>query len=195
MKSLLGLLRIGRLAQWHHPGADALRDWRLAWPLLLTVLIATVPSGFSQTTLSLITSLEAPGVQESPLFANGSAFGAQGVFVEGFEQPLALGNKPQGFSTTLGTYSGGTIKVAQPEGGAGGVGQYFQVSDAKKPETLTFNSPQKYFGLWWSNADPKFPDSNTLTFSLKSASGLTISLPFNTGNLLSLINKQPNAAA
>lgn len=170
-----------------HRAAGLRGGWRPAWPLLLTVLIATVIRGLSQTTLSLITTLEQPGVQNSTALSQ-----ATGVFVEGFDT-LPLGEKPNGFSSTLGKYSGGIILGRQPAGGADET-QFFQVANAKKPETLTFNTPQRYFGLWWSNADPKFPDSNTLTFSLRSAAGLTIKTPFNTGNLLTLINTQPNAA-
>jgi len=169
-----------------HRTTDRFRTALLAG-LYLGALITTAPKALSQT--SLITTLEQPGVQNSTALSE-----ATGVFVEGFNPPLPLGEKPKGFSSTLGTYSGGIIHEPNDAGGANAT-QFFQVADAKKPEILTFKSPQAYFGLWWSDADPKFPDSNTLTFSLRSTSGLTISLPFNTGNLLALINKQPNASA
>jgi outer membrane autotransporter protein len=152
------------------------------------VLIATAPRGFSQP--FIIPTIEAPGVQTSPLAGN------TGVAVEDFNS-LPLGNKPKGFQSALGMYSGGVINPPQPAGGAFET-QYFQAASAKNPVTLTFNTPQRYFGSWWSNANPQFPQSNTLTFSLNvTENGQTTpnSFSFNTGNLLALINEQPNPSA
>jgi hypothetical protein len=188
MKSLLGRLRIGTLAQWPHPGAGSLKGRRSARLLLLTVLIATALGGFSQTP-DIIPSIEAPGVQTSPLINNPQA---TGVFVEDFNS-LPLGDQSKGFQSTLGMFSGGKILPAQPAGGAFET-QFYQVSQHGL-ETLTFKTPERYFGLWWSDADPSFPLSNTLTFSLRSTSGLTTSFPFNTANLLHLISLQPNPSA
>jgi outer membrane autotransporter protein len=185
MERLLGVLRMGRLAHRPLAALDWLGGWHSARPLLLMALIATAPRGFSQP--FIIPTIEAPGVQITPLVGN------TGVAVEDFNS-LPLGNKPKGFQTPLGMYSGGVIKPAQPAGGAFET-QYFQVASAKNPVTLMFNTPQRYFGLWWSNANPQFLQSNTLTFSLNANGQTNLQYSFNTGNLLALINEQSNPSA
>jgi len=108
-----------------HRTTDRFRTALLAG-LYLGALITTAPKALSQT--SLITTLEQPGVQNSTALSE-----ATGVFVEGFNPPLPLGEKPKGFSSTLGTYSGGIIHEPNDAGGANAT-QFFQVADAKKPE-------------------------------------------------------------
>src|SRR5262249_38369249 len=82
MERLLGLLRMGRLAHWPHAAVDSLGGWHSARPLLLMALIATAPMAFSQMPL-IIPTIEAPGIQTSPLVGNTQA---TGVAVETFEE-------------------------------------------------------------------------------------------------------------
>jgi uncharacterized protein with beta-barrel porin domain len=125
------------------------------------------------------------------------------VAVEDFNRFLKSDSNPPVINDSFGTYtpSKGTILTpgADKAGGAGGVGRYFQVASGTNTVTLTFNMPQPtYFGLWWSNANPEFPQSNTLTFSLNvTENGHTKpeSFSFNTGNLEDLIKQQPKPEA
>ena len=62
-------------------------------------------------------------------------------------------NTSVGVLSTSGTAA---IVVADVFGGAGGTGNYFAVgaqSGSSDPVTLTFASPQSYFGFWWSAGD------------------------------------------
>jgi hypothetical protein len=93
MERLLGVLRMGRLAHRPLAALDWLGGWHSARPLLLMALIATAPRGFSQP--FIIPTIEAPGVQITPLVGN------TGVAVEDFNS-LPLGNKPKGFQTSFG---------------------------------------------------------------------------------------------
>jgi len=66
--------------------------------------------------------------------------------------PITLNN--------IGTINSGFIQTVNQYGGAGGTGNYFDVDAnssgvaADTSSTLKLNSPQSYFGLWWSAGDP-----------------------------------------
>jgi outer membrane autotransporter protein len=198
MELLLGPLRTGRrLTQRPRPGAYSLRGLHSAWPLLLTLLITTAPRAFSQ---AFWVSIEAPGVehQVSPLVANGQAYGAAGVNVETFDGPHTPALVPDavnpGFNfnndASIGSYSRGLIVSANQFGGAGGKGLYFDVNttigvNSPSAVILTFKSPQRYFGLWWSAGDP----NNVLQFK----SGNTLLQTFTTADVTNFINGLPAA--
>src|SRR5262245_13141643 len=187
MKRRFSLLRVGRLG--YCPAVESLSGWRSAWPLLLMVLIATAPRAFSQMPLILPT-IEAPGIQTSPVLNDPEA---TGVAVEDFNRFVKSNSNPALISDSpLGTYSPGRGTILTP--GADKAGRafetpYFQGASGANTVTLMFNTPQRYFGLWWSNANPQFPQSNTLTFSLNANGQTNLPYSFNTGDLLALINK------
>ena len=100
---------------------------------------------------SFTVTVEAPGVQTSQVTGTNK-------LTENFNS-LSTGNGafPFFFNTNpaIGTYStADTSTVIQPAsvvGGAGGTGNFLAV--ASGPVTLNLNTPQKYFGLWWSAVD------------------------------------------
>jgi len=108
---------------------------------LLAALAATAltaPSAFG----ALVFTIEAPGVTQSTV---------PGVTTEDFDDNNA--------NNSIGTYSGGTLMVADVWGGAGGAGRYL-FANTSNASTLTFSTPQAYFGMWWSAGDA----GNTLHF-------------------------------
>ncbi|MBR8837889.1 MAG: PEP-CTERM sorting domain-containing protein [Stigonema ocellatum SAG 48.90 = DSM 106950] len=88
----------------------------------------------------------------------------QGYSASGFDWKASDGH------TIIGTYTNTLIENADQYGGANGGGQYFDVDTKRSNDnnqtnnqtvsTLKLNSPQKYFGLWWSAGDA----NNVLTF-------------------------------
>ena len=83
---------------------------------------------------ALIFTIEDPGVQQSSV---------PGAVTETFDDFDLL--------SAIGTYSGGSVELADQYGGAGGSPYFFQ--PAGSSASLTFNSPQTYFGVWWSAGD------------------------------------------
>jgi hypothetical protein len=153
--------------------------------------LATVSTAFSQ---AFTVTLEAPKVQQSYLTANPSGFGATNVFTEIFDE------LPAGFKQTLTPFAGNSaigscdkllIRPADQFGGAGGTGRYLTVNRninaADVATTLTFTSPQRYFGVWWSAGD----STNTLSFY----SGSTLLETFATSDIVNFINKQANKSS
>ena len=97
-------------------------------------------------------------------------------------------------TSQIGSYSNVDIVQADQYGGAGGTGNYFTVqpgkdgtsSDPQKSKsTLTLNTPERYFGLWWSAGDAY----NEMDFY----SGNTLLQKFTTTDVIDFINQQSNA--
>lgn len=84
---------------------------------------------------ALVFTIEAPGVQQSSV---------PGVTTENFDDG--------DLTSAIGTYSGGSVNGANVFGGAGGTGS-FLFATSGNPSTLTFSTPQSYFGVWWSAGD------------------------------------------
>lgn len=83
----------------------------------------------------LIFTVEGPGVTQSSV---------PGVSTETFDDGDLV--------SAIGTYTGGTIMPADVWGGAGGSGAYL-FATLTSASTLTFGTPQSYFGFWWSAGD------------------------------------------
>jgi hypothetical protein len=118
---------------------------------------------------AIVFTIEAPGVQQSQV---------PGVITENFDD--------NNLTSVLGTYTGGSTNPASLFGGAGGTGFFLQ----NGPTTLTLNSPQFYFGMWWSAGDA----ANQLSFF----DGATLVGSFNVGSIIPLLNSSyygnPNPA-
>jgi hypothetical protein len=108
----------------------------------LAVAALTMPSAFG----ALVFTIEAPGVRVTSV---------PGVITENFDDGNA--------NNSIGTYSGGILMNADVWGGADGVGGYLLATQGN-PSNLTFNTPQSYFGMWWSAGDAanslRFYDAN-----------------------------------
>jgi outer membrane autotransporter protein len=148
--------------------------WLIAVCLLLTL------RSYAQTPFTV--TLESPGIanQVSPLVVNGQAYGAYGVIEQAFDS-LRTGNNTNVPLGTVGTYSQINVVKANVFGGAGGTGNYVSVGTI--PVTITFTTPQRYFGLWWSAGDPR----NVLKFY----SGNTLVQTFTTADVVNFINNLP----
>ncbi|MGA3182437.1 MAG: hypothetical protein ABSF38_19080 [Verrucomicrobiota bacterium] len=96
-----------------------------------------------------------------------------GTITENFDS-LATGNVTSALVTPIGTLLNGAITTANEYGGAGGTGNFYVVGNnvnagggpTPVPGILTFNSPQSYFGMWWSAADSGINGTagNSVTF-------------------------------
>lgn len=98
-------------------------------------LSACAALAFIPAQAALVFTIEAPGVQQSSV---------PGVTTENFDD----GN----LTSAIGTYTGGSVFGADVYGGAGGTGSYLFATSGN-PSTLTFSTPQSYFGVWWSAGD------------------------------------------
>ena len=165
-------------------GASSFR--RMGICSFAAVLLSVVPQAKADP---FLVTLEKPGVEQSSLFLDPAAFGATGVFQDNFnaDTPGLHNSLMFGGSPNVGTYGKSWIQGADQWGGAGGVGNYFNINNrypgAPSSTTLTLNQPERYFGLWWSAGDP----NNEMDFY----SGNTLIEKFTTANLLNFINSQP----
>jgi len=100
----------------------------------------------------LVFTIEGPGVQQTTV---------AGATTETFDS-LPLGLMGTYHSSAIGgTYVGGQVAAASQYGGAGGNTRFDVVGLGNTTvQTLTFDTPQAYFGMWWSAGDP----SNELKF-------------------------------
>ncbi|MBW4588806.1 PEP-CTERM sorting domain-containing protein [Aetokthonos hydrillicola Thurmond2011] len=157
----------------------------IASGVVLSLATITRPAMATSFTISI----ENAGVQNAQLsnFTNG--------YVQNFDDPtLKTGYNAAGFDwynggTKIGSYTKTLIVNADQYGGAGGTGKYFDVdttrsSNGQTVSTLTLNTPQSYFGLWWSAGDA----SNVLTF----LSGNKVVQTITTADVKSYIDKLKN---
>ena len=136
-----------------HESAKRPAPERSAPALLFIALVAMAPAAFAQP---VVVTLEQPRDQQSSLFTNPAGFGATNVSVETFNE-LSPGFRSTAFpfaaNTSLGSYDHGQIQKADAFGGAGGTGNYLTVNQsinkASNPTTVTFATPERYFGMWW----------------------------------------------
>ncbi len=142
------------------------------------------------TTNSFQVTVEAPRVQQSTLFTTPDAYGATGVVVNNFDT-ASTGYSGKSYQSSIGKYSSVDIVQADKYGGAGGTGNYLTVQPGKDgtpsgyTTTLTLNTPERYFGLWWSAGDA----NNEMDFY----SGNTLLQKFTTADVTNFISKQSNA--
>ena len=120
---------------------------------------AVLLSAAASSRAAIVFTVEAPGVQQSQV---------AGVTTENFNDGNLI--------STLGTYTGGSANPASLFGGAGGTGFFLQ----NGPTTLTLNSPQFYFGMWWSAGDA----ANLLEFY----DGATLVGSFNVGSIIPFLS-------
>jgi hypothetical protein len=157
---------------------------RVALPLLLL-------TGFTTPALAdnLYVTAENPGVQQSYLYTNPSAYGASNVVQDNFNY-LAPGYYSNGKAfngnAAIGNYDRVGIQAANQYGGATGKGDYFTVAApfSNAPTTLSFTESQRYFGFWLSALD----NNNNLSFYSDS----TLVSNFNAQDILNFISRQPN---
>ena len=151
-----------------------MKRWSIAIYLVITLRC------YAQTPFAV--TIESPGIanQVSPLVVNGQLYGASGVIEQTFDS-LPRGNNTNVSLGMVGTYGQINVVKANVFGGAGGIGNY--VSVGTTPVTLTFTTPQRYFGLWWSAGDPR----NVLQFY----SGHTLIQTFTTADVVNFINNLP----
>jgi hypothetical protein len=125
---------------------------------VFAAVIASVAVVSRPASAGIVTTLEAPGVQQSLLYTNPGAFGAINVKTETFDG-LSAGYHGTSFSTNIGTFDQALIQTPDQYGAAGGTGLYFDVDhnrsgvSAFTTSTLTLNGSQRYLGLWWSAGD------------------------------------------
>lgn len=134
------------------------------------VFISSALMGLNLQTLTanaaIIATYEEPGVQASK---------GVNIKVETFDQS-SVGVSSSYTSTALGgTYTPSKVKDVDSYGGAGGVGNYFQILYPLDPlkSTLELDLPQAYFGMWWSAGDQynelKFYLNETLIYNFTTA--------------------------
>jgi hypothetical protein len=106
----------------------------------------------TQSVQSQITTVELQGVGDQ-------TSDQAPVTTETFDE-MSVGTVPSSTSVLGGAASltGGYVYGANQYGGAGGIGNFFFVgtetgTSASHSATLTFNTPQNYFGMWWSALD------------------------------------------
>ena len=100
-----------------------------------SIALFTVVLAFSASTQAgLVFTFEAAGVQSTSV---------PGVTTETFNSGAP--------SAVIGTYANATVSAADVFGGAFGT-DYLDITGTQVT-TLTLNSPQKYFGMWWSAGD------------------------------------------
>ncbi|WP_144874510.1 hypothetical protein [Hyella patelloides] len=89
-------------------------------------------------------------------------------------------------SSTSSTYTYSEDLIIQSTNIYGGADNTPYIEPANKPESfaVSVNTPQKYFGLWWSAGD----SSNILTFKRSG----TVVATFNTANVISTVGTLPN---
>ncbi|MEH2149128.1 Npun_F0296 family exosortase-dependent surface protein [Nostoc sp.] len=92
-------------------------------------------------------------------------------------------------SKNIGSYQNTLVVNADQYGGAGGKDKYFDVDtnrsgNGQKVSTLNLQSPQSYFGLWWSAGDA----NNVMTFL---SQGQTV-FSMTTADVVSYIANLPN---
>ncbi|MBN3887031.1 MAG: hypothetical protein V7K64_20435 [Nostoc sp.] len=92
-------------------------------------------------------------------------------------------------STNIGSYQNTLVVNADQYGGAGGKDKYFDVDtnrsgNGQKVSTLNLQTPQSYFGLWWSAGDA----NNVMTFL---SQGQTV-FSMTTADVVSYIANLPN---
>jgi hypothetical protein len=124
-------------------------------------------AGFSTLSASIIITAEAPGVQATTM---------PGTITEDFDSltPGPLG----AFVSPIGTYSSGAEVVGPNEFGGADQTNYVAVGaqSGTTSYTLTFDSPQSYFGLYWSAGDAnnelEFFDGGTMVGDFTTATAL-----------------------
>lgn len=161
--------------------------------VVAAALPLTVLNGFTSVAVAadnIYVTAESPGVQQSSLYLNPSAYGATNVIQDNFNY-LAPGYYSNGVpfdgSSAIGNYSTVGIQLANQYGGAGGRGNYFTVAApfSSTSSTLSFTTPQRYFGFWLSALDR----NNQLSFY----SGSALLSSFSAQDVLNFINRQPDA--
>lgn len=130
----------------------------------VAALLATAPT----TQAGLVFTIEGPGVQSTTV---------GGASTEDFESAPS-GNSASYASPNIdGTYSPIYVDSVNVYGGAGGAGQYnLQGLGTVASQTLTFNNPKTYFGLWWSAGDA----GNQLSFY----DGLSLLASYQVGDII-----------
>jgi hypothetical protein len=99
-------------------------------------------------------------VQENAGMTTTTVAGATTETFNEFSTPTSAGTPVSGLSVLGGaaTLTGGSLFPADEYGGAGGgnfynVGSQISAGPTTSPGTLTFNTPQTFFGMLWSAAD------------------------------------------
>jgi hypothetical protein len=139
------------------------QKWTLSYCLAGSLLLA------QSLHAQIVFTAENAGVQSTTV---------AGATTENFNE-LSAGALPGAGDTyvsSIGTFDGGVVVAANEYGGAGGTGNYYAIGSESgtTSATLTFKSPQDYFGMWWSAGDAenvlKFYDGATLvgTFEVGS---------------------------
>ncbi|WP_168221683.1 Npun_F0296 family exosortase-dependent surface protein [Aquisphaera giovannonii] len=144
-----------------------------------TFALGCIVAAATRAEAGLVVSVEAPGVMSSKV---------SGITTETFD------GLPPGIASSLDTAVGTlasrgrfAILNADSYGGADAGGEYISLgaqSGSPAPMTLTFASPQAYFGMWWSAADAY----NEITFY----SGQQALGSFNSPFVLDALNALPD---
>lgn len=141
------------------------------------VLVSLTLSAFALHASSISLYVEGPTIQSSSV---------PGITTEAFDE-LSAGIYTTSVTTGVGTYMGTpstpfAIINADQYGGTGGTGTYLAVGSetgAPGDVLLQLNSPQNYFGFWWSAGDA----FNSITL-LRNGSQLAT---FTTAQLITLL--------
>lgn len=164
---------------------------------VLASILATSAVISHPVSAQLTVAIEAPGQEQSALYLSPSTYGATNVYQADFNSisagyhtgPITLAN--------IGTINSGFIQTANEYGGAGGTGNYFDVDKdtsgvpTDTSSTLTLNSPESYFGMWWSAGD----SYNSLTFYGLVNGVETPIETFSTANVISYLQNTANTSA
>lgn len=130
--------------------------------------------------------------------AVGSLFGAsaQAAIVFTFENASVQATSVSGVltetfdtgvpGTAIGTYTNATVIAGDVFGGAQGTSYLTLLNSGSSVTTLDLNSPQKYFGMWWSAGDANdlvsFYDGATLVDSFTVGDIIPLLTPAYYGN-------------
>jgi hypothetical protein len=137
--------------------------------VLALVAVAGLRQGRADA--GFILTADAPTVQ--------AVTGVAGATTENFDSFTAA--KYTSLTTAIGTITSSDLVIlnADQYGGAGGTGKYIAVGSESGglSMTLTLNSPETYFGFWWSAADAQnqveFLSNGLVVATMSSASALS----------------------
>ena len=165
--------------------AVAVQSLRSIMPSLGAVALAGVLALFnsSRAVADFVLTANDPGSQQSAV--SGVTTQTFDSFSSGRYKTLDVG---------FGTLSSDNLQIVRADsyGGAGGTGRYFSVGSQSGgvTATLTLNSAQAYFGMWWSAAD----GLNKLTFLSGGKTVATFDSSAALGSLSSAYLGNPNGS-
>ena len=150
---------------------------------IVSLAIVLAVFGSRRASADLVLTANDPGSQQSTI---------AGVTTQTFNS-IDLG-RYKSLDVGFGTLASDNLQIVRADsyGGAGGSGRYFSVGTQSGgvTATLTLNTPQAYFGMWWSAADAQ----NKLSFLSGGKTVATFDSAAALGSLSSAYLGNPNGS-